>query len=81
MCVHVCVCVVVYVCAPDAASRAQCVYMYMFAPDAASRDMCCDVIPLTLIPGLTNIHNPDATSRVLCVPMWGDHVIEFLKTW
>ena len=29
--------------------------------------MCCDVMPLTPIPWLTNVHNPDATSRVVCV--------------
>ena len=65
---RVCLCLVVYVCATNATSRAQCVYVYMLAPDATSRDMsCCDVMPLTPIPGLSNLHNPDASSRVLCV--------------
>ena len=38
--VCVCLCVVVYVCAPNVASRAQCAYVYMFTLDTASRAQC-----------------------------------------
>ena len=53
----------VYVCAPDTSSMAQCVYVYMFSPDG-----CCDVMLLTPIPGLSNVHNPEVTAG-FCVCM------------
>ena len=36
--------------------------------------VCCSIIPLTLLPGLSNIHDPVATIRDLCVYVYALYV-------